>query len=125
MPVVSSVILLTKDEVFSVLVKISCDLEKSFTEASGTTVYTPATRIIPAQTVVDISPVLLFGKEEYAAHGKYTVLNQYTFVWKGGQQALALGLGETPLGFSCIFFGLQHQDYDHDFFHGTLAATIL
>lgn len=53
-----------------------------------------ATRPIPAGTLVDISPVLLFSKEEYEAHGKHTVLDHYTFVWKDGRMALALGLGE-------------------------------
>lgn len=56
--------------------------------------HVPANRTIPAQTVIEISPVLLFGKDEYALHGKYTTLDHYTFVWKNGQYALALGLGE-------------------------------
>jgi tRNA-specific adenosine deaminase 3 len=46
--------------------------------------------------------VLLFTKEEYEAHGQYTVLDQYTYKWRDGRMALALGLGslfnhsETP-----------------------------
>lgn len=56
--------------------------------------HVPANRTIPAQTVIEISPVLLFGKDEYALHGKYTTLDHYTFVWKNGQYALALGLGK-------------------------------
>ena len=76
-----------------------------FAEATGITGHPAADRRIPAQTVVDISPVLLFGKEEYATHGKYTALDQYTFTWKCGQQALALGLGKTPLGFPCVSLG--------------------
>ncbi len=43
-------------------------------------------------TLVEISPILLFTAEEYEKHGKYTVLDQYTYCWKGGF-ALALGLG--------------------------------
>ncbi|KAI7896207.1 uncharacterized protein EV154DRAFT_258396 [Mucor mucedo] len=43
-------------------------------------------------TLVEISPILLFNEEEYASHGKYTVLDQYTYCWQGGF-ALALGLG--------------------------------
>lgn len=43
-------------------------------------------------TLVEISPILLFNQEEYALHGKYTVLDQYTYCWQGGF-ALALGLG--------------------------------
>jgi SET domain-containing protein len=42
--------------------------------------------------LVEISPILLFNSEEYEAHGKYTVLDQYTYCWQGGF-ALALGLG--------------------------------
>ncbi|KAJ7095947.1 cytidine deaminase-like protein [Mycena belliarum] len=45
------------------------------------------------QTVVEISPVLLLGKEEYEAHGRFTILDDYTFKWKNGSMALALGLG--------------------------------
>ena len=54
----------------------------------------PACRQIPAQTLVDISPVLLFNATEYEAHGRHTVLDHYTFVWRDGRMALALGLGE-------------------------------
>lgn len=43
-------------------------------------------------TLVEISPILLFNAEEYASHGKYTILDQYTYCWQGGY-ALALGLG--------------------------------
>ena len=52
-----------------------------------------ACREIPAQTVVEITPVLLFGAKEYEEHGKQTVLDHYTFVWRDGRMALALGLG--------------------------------
>ena len=52
-----------------------------------------ACREIPAQTLVEVSPVLLFTAAEYEAHGKYTVLDHYTFVWRDGRMALALGLG--------------------------------
>ena len=47
---------------------------------------------IPFSTTVDISPILFFQAEEYENHGKYTVLDQYTYCWQGGY-ALALGLG--------------------------------
>jgi tRNA-specific adenosine deaminase 3 len=43
--------------------------------------------------VIEISPVLLFSAEEYGMHGKYTVLDHYTFNWRDGRMALALGLG--------------------------------
>ncbi|KAJ7644063.1 cytidine deaminase-like protein [Roridomyces roridus] len=48
---------------------------------------------IPRHSIVEISPVLLFTKEEYEQHGKYTILDSYTFKWKNGSMALALGLG--------------------------------
>ena len=73
------------------------DLVETFAEACDVALDSSADRTIPAQTVVEISPILLFGKEEYTAHGKYTTLDHYTFVWKDGQYALALGLGEIPL----------------------------
>ncbi|KAG0268442.1 hypothetical protein BGZ95_002461 [Linnemannia exigua] len=47
---------------------------------------------IPARTIIDISPILLFPSEEYSTHGRYTQLDHYTYRWKGGM-ALALGLG--------------------------------
>lgn len=52
-----------------------------------------ATDAIEANTVVERSPVLLFGKDEYEAHGRHTLLDHYTFKWKDGRMALALGLG--------------------------------
>ncbi|KAF9468546.1 cytidine deaminase-like protein [Collybia nuda] len=61
-----------------------------------------ASHTIQRQTIVEISPVLLFSSEEYDLHGKYTILDQYTFKWTDGRLALALGLGslfnhsETP-----------------------------
>ena len=54
---------------------------------------TSATRSIPAGTLIDISPVILFGKEEYHNYGRFTVVDHYTFVWRDGRMALALGLG--------------------------------
>ncbi|KAF8945008.1 hypothetical protein BGZ47_003398 [Haplosporangium gracile] len=50
------------------------------------------TVVVPARTVIDISPILLFPSEEYSTHGQYTQLDHYTYRWKGGM-ALALGLG--------------------------------
>ncbi|ESK95040.1 histone lysine methyltransferase set7 [Moniliophthora roreri MCA 2997] len=52
-----------------------------------------ASRPIPKSTIIEISPVLFFSKEEYEEHGKYTVLDHYTLEWKDGRMALALGLG--------------------------------
>jgi hypothetical protein len=52
-----------------------------------------ASRNIPGQTVVDVSPILYFSKDEYEAHGKYTILDHYTFKCRDGRMALALGLG--------------------------------
>ncbi|KAH9480500.1 SET domain-containing protein 7 [Psilocybe cubensis] len=65
-------------------------LVKSTTDR-GRGVY--ASRFIPRNTIIEISPVLLFSKKEYEAHGKYTLLDHYTFIWTEGRMALALGLG--------------------------------
>lgn len=64
---------------------------------SGRGVY--ASAAIAQSTVIEISPVLLFSRDEYLSHGKHTLLDSYTFIWRdkreGGQKkwALALGLG--------------------------------
>ncbi|KAH8548059.1 hypothetical protein BGW37DRAFT_190492 [Umbelopsis sp. PMI_123] len=50
------------------------------------------TRPLSHKTLVDISPVLLMGHDEYSAHGQHTILDHYTYRWEGGY-ALALGLG--------------------------------
>ncbi|EIW59058.1 uncharacterized protein TRAVEDRAFT_121121 [Trametes versicolor FP-101664 SS1] len=52
-----------------------------------------ACREIPAQTLIEVSPVLLFSAREYEEHGRHTVLDHYTFKWRDGRMALALGLG--------------------------------
>ncbi|PCH39935.1 hypothetical protein WOLCODRAFT_136570 [Wolfiporia cocos MD-104 SS10] len=52
-----------------------------------------ASRVIEAHTVIEISPVLLFSSQEYEEHGRHTVLDHYTFKWRDGRMALALGLG--------------------------------
>ncbi|KAJ2564289.1 hypothetical protein GGH12_002046 [Coemansia sp. RSA 1822] len=44
-------------------------------------------------TLIHISPVLVFSQAEYSEHGKHTCLDHYTYCWKGGTFALALGLG--------------------------------
>ncbi|KAI0055855.1 hypothetical protein BV25DRAFT_1995977 [Artomyces pyxidatus] len=62
-----------------------------YTDGKGRGVF--ASRAIPAHTLLEISPVLLFSASEYDAHGKYTVLDHYTFKWRDGRMALALGLG--------------------------------
>lgn len=77
------------------------------TDGNGRGVF--ASSPIPAHTLVDTSPVLLFSKQEYEEHGglpfcflphvlfnllgKYTVLDHYTFKWPDGRMALTLGLG--------------------------------
>ncbi|OJA16836.1 hypothetical protein AZE42_03632 [Rhizopogon vesiculosus] len=60
-------------------------------EGKGRGVY--ASRVIPPQTVIEVSPVLLFSKSEYEDHGRHTILDHYTFKWRDGRMALALGLG--------------------------------
>ncbi|KAN0124665.1 hypothetical protein V8E53_015701 [Lactarius tabidus] len=52
-----------------------------------------ASRAIPAHTLLESSPALLFSAEEYEAHGRHTVLDRHSFRWKDGRMALALGLG--------------------------------
>ncbi|TFK81833.1 hypothetical protein K466DRAFT_666881 [Polyporus arcularius HHB13444] len=69
----------------------STGLRIEYAEGKGRGVY--ATREIPAQTLIEVSPVLLFTAKEYEEHGKHTVLDHYTFVWRDGRMALALGLG--------------------------------
>ena len=44
--------------------------------------------------MIEVSPVLLFTESEYEAHGRHTILDHYTFNWRDGRMALALGLGE-------------------------------
>ena len=56
-----------------------------------------ASRELARGEVIEISPVLLFSAEEYGAHGQYTVLDHYTFKWRDGRMALALGLGASIL----------------------------
>ncbi|TFK52265.1 hypothetical protein OE88DRAFT_1379284 [Heliocybe sulcata] len=62
-----------------------------YSEGKGRGVF--AERQIDAQTVLEISPVLLFTKDEYNAYGKHTVLDQYPLKWPDGRMALAQGLG--------------------------------
>lgn len=37
--------------------------------------------------------MLLFTREQCEAHGRYTVLDRYTYKWRDGRMALPLGLG--------------------------------
>ncbi|KAG2100418.1 uncharacterized protein F5147DRAFT_710294 [Suillus discolor] len=60
-------------------------------QGKGRGVY--ASRIIPPQTVIEVSPVLLFTRNEYNDYGRHTILDHYVFKWRDGRMALALGLG--------------------------------
>ncbi|PBK97822.1 cytidine deaminase-like protein [Armillaria gallica] len=62
-----------------------------YSEGKGRGIY--ASQFIAKRTLVEISPILLFSKEEYESHGRHTVLDHYTFKCKDGRMALALGLG--------------------------------
>ncbi|SJL07375.1 uncharacterized protein ARMOST_10722 [Armillaria ostoyae] len=62
-----------------------------YSEGKGRGIY--ASRFIAKRTLVEISPILLFSKEEYESHGRHTVLDHYTFKCQDGRMALALGLG--------------------------------
>lgn len=73
-------------------------------QSRGRGVY--ASRPLRAGTLVEISPVLLFGKAEWESHGSETVLQSYTFKWgRMGEMALALGLGES---FHTLSLSLSH-----------------
>jgi len=56
-----------------------------------------ASRPISSNTVIEISPILLFSAQEYSQYGKHTILDSYTFVWErsseGNTMALSLGIG--------------------------------
>ncbi|KAH9841879.1 uncharacterized protein C8Q71DRAFT_700693 [Rhodofomes roseus] len=69
----------------------SSGLRIGFSAEKGRGVY--AARPLEPRTVIEISPVLLFSAAEYREHGRHTVLDHYTFKWKDGRMALALGLG--------------------------------
>jgi hypothetical protein len=68
-------------------------LRPSTLDETGTNVHPVASKAIPACTLLEISPALLFSSEEYEAHGRHTLLDHYTFKWRDGRLALALGLG--------------------------------
>ncbi|CAM6081541.1 unnamed protein product [Calypogeia fissa] len=51
-----------------------------------------AVTALAAKSLVHVSPILLFPTDQYESHGKFTLLDHYTFRWPGGM-ALALGLG--------------------------------
>src|SRR5258706_5531194 len=57
-----------------------------------------ATRRIEEGTLIEIAPVLLFEKREYEEHGRFTLLDHYTFTWSGGRMALPLGHGRLTSG---------------------------
>lgn len=57
-----------------------------------------ASRALSRNHLLEISPVLLFTADEYELHGRHTVLDHYTFVWRDGRMALALGIGR-PIDF--------------------------
>lgn len=68
--------------------------------------FSAASRAIPAHTLLESSPALLFSAGEYEAHGRHTVLDRHSFRWTDGRMALALGLGgisDGPLTLSNYF----------------------
>ncbi|KAJ7935514.1 hypothetical protein B0H13DRAFT_2246722 [Mycena leptocephala] len=82
-----------------------------------------AARAIPSQTIVESSPVLLLGKEEYETHGRFTILDQYAFNWKNGSMALALGLGS--LFNHSNFPNLSYKiDPSNDLIHYTTTRNV-
>ena len=64
-------------------------------------VYTTGSQVIPAGSLVEESPVLVFSKEEWEDRARHTLLQHYTFVWgKQGSMAIALGMGECSVCFT-------------------------
>lgn len=65
------------------------------TRSAGRGVF--AAKRLQAGTLINISHVLLFPIEEYEKYGKFTQLDNYTYIWhkdlEGKSMALALGLG--------------------------------
>jgi tRNA-specific adenosine deaminase 3 len=73
-------------------IKNLCILDKQ--DGKGRGVY--ATQKMTRGTLLEVSPVLVLSKEEYARSGGVgeTVLKDYVFTWeRQGDMALALGLG--------------------------------
>jgi hypothetical protein len=67
-------------------------------------VFTTSTQITSG-TIIEESPVLVFGKEEWEENGRKTLLDHYAFVWgKQGKMAVALGMGSSELSLSCCCF---------------------
>jgi SET domain-containing protein len=52
-----------------------------------------ATQTIESGSIIENSPILLIQRDEWESHGKYTILQHYTFRWKNGCYAIALGIG--------------------------------
>lgn len=80
------------------------NLEIRSTRKSGRGVFT--SKDLQAGTLLEVSPVLVFPADEYEKHGRHTLLDSYTFVWRkreGGRNdmALALGLGEWNFSSTC------------------------
>ncbi|KAJ1647255.1 hypothetical protein J3B02_005290 [Coemansia erecta] len=73
-------------------------------------------------TLIHISPVLVFGQNEYRKHGKYTRLDHYTYCWKNGSYALALGLGSM---FNHEPFGQQNVGFIRDMDQSLIRYTAL
>lgn len=74
----------------------SGSLEIRRTASAGRGVFAAAP--LRAGTLVEISHVLLFEAQEYEEHGKHTLLDEYTYIWRkstseGNTMALALGIG--------------------------------
>ncbi|KAJ2596439.1 hypothetical protein GGF39_003452 [Coemansia sp. RSA 1721] len=73
-------------------------------------------------TLIHISPVLVFDRNEYSTHGKHTRLDDYTYCWKSGSYALALGLGSM---FNHEPFGKQNVGFVRDMDQSLIRYTAL
>mmetsp|Transcript_13476 Transcript_13476/g.37184 ORF Transcript_13476/g.37184 Transcript_13476/m.37184 type:complete len:169 (-) Transcript_13476:174-680(-) len=65
-----------------------------------------ATCDIPPRSLIHTAPCLLVGKEEYANHGRHTILEHYLFNASGGDKLLALGYGS-------LFNHSRHPNVDY------------
>ncbi|KAJ1935736.1 hypothetical protein GGF37_005879 [Kickxella alabastrina] len=79
-------------------------------------------KAISSGTLVNISPVLVFGRTEYADHGRHTQLDHYTYCWKDSGYALALGLGSM---FNHEAFGHENVGFTRDMSRSLIRYTAL
>ncbi|KAJ2720172.1 hypothetical protein GGI07_004775 [Coemansia sp. Benny D115] len=80
------------------------------------------TSFIARGTLVHISPVLVFGAQEYREYGRHTQLDHYTYCWSNGGYALALGLGSM---FNHEPLGCENVGFTRDMVNSLIRYTTL